>query len=110
MTDWDELSLIESTESDLAQTILKGGWIESWLSCQIVGCKERLPHRHYICKTCGSLDFANTECAECWNMKETHKVGRKIAKFRQRYGMSLHRMGLCIAAFILSVLATVRIK
>lgn len=110
-TDLDELGLIESTGSDLARSILKGGWIESWVWCQIDGCKEPLPHKHYICPSCGGIDFGGLpKCGECRRMQQIHSVGRGIADFKKKHGMALHRMGLAIVATVLAVVSTLRVK
>lgn len=109
-TDIDELGLCESTDADLALAIISGGWIESWVRCLLEGCRERFPHRHYICGTCGAVDFAGIRsCQECWNMEQTHRAGRGISRFREKYGMALARLGLCVLALVLIGVSTWRI-
>ncbi len=104
-----EIEFKESTDRALAEAILHGGWVEYHISCPL--CELHEVHRHYICSSCGNIDFVNTEtCGECFVAMETYKIRREVMGFVREHGYTLMKLGVKLAIILaLVTMATWRI-
>lgn len=99
-----ELDHVETTEAEFRRAIKHGGWVEYHLACPL--CERHYPHRHYICGSCGKIDFVGIDhCFECWHAHEIWKMGREVYSFLRKHGASLQRLG--VKFFIAILLLTI---